>query len=144
VTCPLDSLLIGSRFDTDIHTNTCRLAFHGRLVQPIDPKDVKAMSALHMFKLKSKEGAIDRVNDAYTAIGKGLFKKETDINLFIGMKVKLEGEVGEIGTIQGSFGKSGKYKISFPNGIPLDAANRRITMHFKRFVFDKTKKMIQT
>jgi hypothetical protein len=50
----------------------------------------------------------------------------------------------QIGTIQGSFGKSGKYKISFPNGIPLDAANRRITMHFKRFVFDKTKKMIQT
>jgi hypothetical protein len=65
-------------------------------VQPIDPKDVKAMSALHVFKLKSKEGAIDRVNDAYTAIGKGLFKKETDINLFIGMKVKLEGGDGEV------------------------------------------------
>ena len=28
VTCPERCLVIGSRLDTDIHTNTCRLAFH--------------------------------------------------------------------------------------------------------------------
>ena len=38
VTCPPGSLLIGSRFDTDIHSNTCRLAFHGRLGQSVDPR----------------------------------------------------------------------------------------------------------
>ena len=38
VTCPPGSLLIGSRFDADIHSNTCRLAFHGRLGQSVDPR----------------------------------------------------------------------------------------------------------
>ena len=97
-----------------------------------------------MKAVKPPQDLIDRVNDAYTAIGKGLFKKETDINLFTGMKVRLEGDGGEVGTIQGSFGKSGKYKISFPGGIPADAANRKITMEFKRYMYDKSKKMIQT
>jgi hypothetical protein len=33
VTCPLQSVIIGSRLDTDIHQNTCRLAFSGRLLE---------------------------------------------------------------------------------------------------------------
>jgi hypothetical protein len=45
ITCPVDSLYIASRLDTDIHQNTCRLAFHGRLIHPInlehDPRAAK-------------------------------------------------------------------------------------------------------
>mmetsp|Transcript_25202 Transcript_25202/g.47625 ORF Transcript_25202/g.47625 Transcript_25202/m.47625 type:complete len:555 (-) Transcript_25202:120-1784(-) len=141
ITCPEDSLLIGSRFDTDIHSNSCRLSFHGRLAKRMDPKDLDAMSALRVYKMKSREGAIDRVSDGYNAIGKGLFKKETDMTLFTGMKVTTA--EGIKGTVQGSFGKSGKYKLNFPDGIPADSTHKKIFMHFKRYIFDKNKKMVQ-
>jgi hypothetical protein len=29
-----------------------------------------------------------------------------------------------IGTVEGSFGKSGKYKVNFPKGIPEDMTNK--------------------
>ena len=35
VMCPLGSLLIGSRLDTDVNAATFRIAFYGRLIQPI-------------------------------------------------------------------------------------------------------------
>lgn len=38
VFCPSNSLIIGSRLDTDINANTCRLAFSGRLIQRFDPE----------------------------------------------------------------------------------------------------------
>jgi selenocysteine-specific elongation factor len=43
---------------------------------------------LKIFKIKTKTGSIERVHDPHTLIGKDLFKKETDMNLFVGMKVK--------------------------------------------------------
>lgn len=39
VTCSRHALMIGSKLDTDIHANMCRLAFHGRILQLLeDPK----------------------------------------------------------------------------------------------------------
>ena len=40
VYCPMDSLVIGSRLDTEVNANTCRLAFSGRLVEKYDAKSV--------------------------------------------------------------------------------------------------------
>jgi len=34
------------------------------------------------FKMKQREGTVERVQDANTVIGKGMFKKETDLTLF--------------------------------------------------------------
>ena len=34
--CVPDGVLIGSRLDTDLHSKTCRLAFYGNVVAPID------------------------------------------------------------------------------------------------------------
>ena len=34
--CSPDGLLIGSKLDTDLHAKTCRLAFYGNVVAPID------------------------------------------------------------------------------------------------------------
>lgn len=42
---------------------------------------------------------------------RNLFKKETNIQSFVGMKVSLS--TGEIGCIEGSFGQSGKFKVTF-------------------------------
>lgn len=39
VTCSVHALVIGSKLDTDIHANYCRLAFHGRICHAMtDPK----------------------------------------------------------------------------------------------------------
>lgn len=50
-----------------------------------------------------------QVSDDYTVIGRNLFKKETNLQLFVGLKVTLS--TGESGVIEGGFGQSGKFKI---------------------------------
>lgn len=50
--------------------------------------------------------------DDYSVIGRSLFKKETNIQLFVGLKVHLS--TGELGTIDSAFGQSGKFKIHIP------------------------------
>jgi hypothetical protein len=47
--------------------------------------------------------------DDYSVIGRSLFKKETNIQLFVGLKVHLS--TGEQGVIDSAFGQSGKFKI---------------------------------
>ncbi|GAQ81505.1 Selenocysteine-specific elongation factor [Klebsormidium nitens] len=154
ITCPLGALLIGSRLDTDIHTNTCRLAFHGRLLQAMDPRDKDALQSLEVFKTKRRErklrvfktkrreGVIERYVDGNSAVGRGLFKKETDISQFVGLRVTTE--AGEEGTIQSSFGKSGKFKLHFPGGVQQASGQAsKVTLEFKRFIYDRSKRMIQ-
>ncbi|KAM4651062.1 selenocysteine-specific elongation factor isoform 2-T2 [Discoglossus pictus] len=174
VTCPKLCLIIGSKLDTDIHSNTCRLAFHGELVEGVEDKNYTEsfLPKLKVYKMKHKEGQAERVNDDYSVIGRSLFKKETNIQLFVGLKVKLS--TGEDGVIEGSFGQSGKFKIRIPNGLQpetkrvLSSATKKksksgkgdpetaneetkgdaqsvlINLWFKRYVFDPQKKMIQT
>uniref|UniRef100_A0A3Q3K257 Selenocysteine-specific elongation factor n=1 Tax=Monopterus albus TaxID=43700 RepID=A0A3Q3K257_MONAL len=111
VTCPLLCLVIGSKLDTDIHANACRLAFQGRLLQGFEDKSYAetALPRLRIYKSKQKEGQVERVTDDYTVIGRNLFKKETNLQLFVGLKVTLS--TGESGVIEGGFGQSGKFKI---------------------------------
>ena len=68
-----------------------------------------------------------QLHDERSVIGKNLFKKETNIQPFIGLKVKLStgilythihlmmgGDcicIGEIGVIESSFGTSGKFRV---------------------------------
>lgn len=53
-----------------------------------------------------------QVTDDYSVIGRNLFKKETNLQLFVGLKVTLS--TGESGLIEGGFGQSGKFKIRVP------------------------------
>ena len=48
---------------------------------------------------------------------------------------------GERGTIEGSFGKSGKFKVAFPAGVAQPAADtpNALTLTFKRFIHDTDK-----
>jgi hypothetical protein len=80
------------------------------------------LQKLKIYKLKRREGVLERYVDGYSAVGKGLFKKETDISQFVGLRVRTE--AGEEGTIQSSFGKSGKFKVSVRMNrlsLPLEA-----------------------
>ncbi|NXA95233.1 SELB factor, partial [Melanocharis versteri] len=175
VTCPKLCLVIGSKLDTDIHANTCRLAFHGVLLQGMEDKNYTEtfLPKLKVYKQKHKEGQVERVMDDYSVIGRSLFKKETNIQIFVGLKVKLS--TGEDGIIDGGFGQSGKFKIRIPDGLKPDtkmlltAASKKkckggkgdmtkedessknnsaqpvtISLTFKRYVFDTQKKMIQS
>lgn len=170
VTCPSPCLVIGSKLDTDIHANACRLAFHGRLLLGFEDKSYgeTALPRLRIYKTKHKEGQVERVADDYTVIGRSLFKKETNLQLFLGLKVTLS--TGETGVIEGGFGQSGKFKVRVPEGLRpetkslLSSASKKkgkgggkgeeepktesqhinINLHFKRYVFDPHKKMTQS
>uniref|UniRef100_A0A480ZL69 Selenocysteine-specific elongation factor n=1 Tax=Sus scrofa TaxID=9823 RepID=A0A480ZL69_PIG len=114
VTCPRLCLVIGSRLDADIHANTCRLAFHGVLLHGLEDKNYaeSCLPKLRVYKLKHKHGVVERVMDDYSVIGRSLFKKETNIQLFVGLKVRLS--TGELGVIDSAFGQSGKFKVHIP------------------------------
>ncbi|XP_056129359.1 selenocysteine-specific elongation factor [Lampris incognitus] len=174
VTCPSLCLVIGSKLDTDIHANACRLAFQGRLLEGFEDKAYAetTLPRLHIFKTKNKEGQVERVTDDYTVIGRNLFKKETNLQLFVGLKVTLS--TGESGIIEGGFGQSGKFKIRISEGLGpetkqlLSSTSKKkgkgegrgdaakgdepkadsqpvgIHLHFKRYVFDPHKKMVQS
>ncbi|KAJ8370555.1 hypothetical protein SKAU_G00105830 [Synaphobranchus kaupii] len=173
VTCPSFCLVIGSKLDTDIHANACRLAFQGRLLEGFEDKGFleSALPRLKVFKTKQRQGLVERVTDDYTVIGRNLFKKETNLQLFVGLKVRLS--TGEEGVIEGGFGQSGKFKIRVLEGLGAEAkqllsstskkktkgGNKTepvkeeaktdsqpigISLSFKRYVFDPHKKMVQS
>ncbi|PNJ36968.1 EEFSEC isoform 2 [Pongo abelii] len=66
VTCPRLCLVIGSRLDVDIHTNTCRLAFHGILLHGLEDRNYadSFLPRLKVYKLKHKHGLVERVASA--------------------------------------------------------------------------------
>lgn len=149
VYCPLNSLVIGSRLDTDIQANTCRLAFSGRLVQKFDT--TSEMDKIKFYSKKERSGSICRLGDPYKrgddgkivryeVFGSELFKKETNMTQFIGLH--LETARGDVGVIQSSFGTSGKFKMFFPAGT--DARNGdKLFLRFKRYANDPEKKIRQ-
>ena len=51
---------------------------------------------------------------------------------------------GRTGNIAGTFGKSGKFRVSFPDGLTstqeLSDSDKALTLIFKRFVFDRDKR----
>ena len=121
-------LIIGSKLDTDIQTSSCRLAFWGHLLESIEDKNYSTLlTRLKIYKEKCKSGVIDRASNQYEVIGKNMFKKETNIQLFVGLQVELS--TGEVGVIESSFGQSGKVKIRIP-GLYI-----KTTMYFHLMYF---------
>lgn len=94
------------------------------------------------MQLKWRQGSIDRIDSTTgTVIIKDMFKKQTTLRAFMGMQV--HAPTGEVGVLRASFGKSGKVKASFQNGLPPES-DQRIALCFKRFVYDDKKVMVQT
>jgi selenocysteine-specific elongation factor len=124
--CPTGSSVIASHLDADAHGAACRLAFHGRIVEPLASADVHELSRCNLYKVKTKQGVCDRIEDAgdgphagVTIVGRSLFKKDTDMSLFIGLR--LHTRAGQLGTIVSSFGKGGKFRAHFPSSSIVDA-----------------------
>jgi selenocysteine-specific elongation factor len=129
-----NSLLIGSKFDLDCNAKQCRIAFWGR-INCVNPEISHRF--LKISKEKRKIGKVERIVDQFTAIACEMFSKETDISKFQGLKVTVEGREA---VIVGSFGKSGKFKISF-NGE--DAVLGEVELKFKKLLWDKTNALVQ-
>lgn len=124
VQAPLQSVLLGSKLDADLHANSCRIAFAGRLLCGTRWDTPEDRAKLRLFQDRVREGTIDRVVDRYTLIGRDLFAKGADLSLFLGKTVQLEsGASGPParGTIDSAFGQAGKFKAVFPGGLPITA-----------------------
>jgi len=65
------------------------------------------------MKERWKEGLVERQADQTTVVCRGLFKKESKVDAFVGLKVSLSS--GESGFIEGGFGQSGKFKVRIPS-----------------------------
>ncbi len=101
--------------DTDVHTPSCRLAFHGTAQHILQDKDYAAKelpTLLRVYKIKQKRGVAERANNDCEIIGKNMFKKETKLSHFLGLRVELS--TGEKGILEDSFGQSGKFKVRIP------------------------------
>ena len=149
----LNSKVLGSKLDTDVHTTSCRLAFEGQMLLAMTCEKYKSQDLvkLKVFKRKEKKGVIERANNDLELIGKNMFKKETNIPLFNGFKVTLSS--GSTGLLDGRFGQSGKFKVRLteplsPEEKAVLGANKKkkeeqaqtvieVRMPFKKYIFSK-------
>ncbi|XP_018027040.1 selenocysteine-specific elongation factor-like [Hyalella azteca] len=169
-----NSFIIGSKLDMDAHTNMCRLAFKGTVLEIFSVKEYAEtqLPNIKVFKNKTKEGIVERLNNDSEVIVRNLFNKDTNLQPFIGLKVRLS--TGEEGVIDGHFGTSGKIKVFIAKGLLPDTKNTlqaqssgkkkgknageamqsltledrqnlviRVKLDFKRYLFSVGKKMIQ-
>jgi selenocysteine-specific elongation factor len=93
-----------------VHTTDCRMAFFGRVLCSLPKKSpMVSRECLKVYKLKQKVGVVDHVRDDRTIVGRDLFKKESDLSLFIGLKCRrgYPENGGPVGSIGGLFGKTG-------------------------------------
>ena len=143
VVCARNSLIIGSKLDSNINSNVCRIAFSGKLIEPIfeDCSVVENLKRFRIYRERERIGAIDRAVDECNVIGCKLFKKETNMNLFVGLNV-IRSTNNAVGRIEGSFGKSGKFKVYFPAG-GQSGTDGELILKFKKYVYDRSKKITQ-
>lgn len=75
---------------------------------------------------RAEKGESDSV-PPLSIIGRNFFKKETDMSLFVGMKIFTK--YGQEGVIDAPFGKSGKFKATFahPRRVHLAAVLDAVT-----------------
>eukprot|EP00400_MALV-I_sp_L67-5_P000027 gene27-193_t len=150
VTVPIGSMVIGSKLDFEIHSPSCRMAFFGKLLSP-GPVTAEEFSGLRIMKQKERSGLMDRVekNDKRIVICKNLVKKETDISLFLDLEV-VHRRSGMRGKISGSFGKSGKVKVTFDDDVAVDTdekgnvkGNEEIVLFYRKYIYDKSSRFAQ-
>lgn len=72
-------------------------------------------------KEKVKLGKVDKVVDSQNLHVRDLFSKETSPDIFVNLRVSI---AGKMGTITGTFGKSGKLKVRLDN--PHDLSEQQL------------------
>jgi selenocysteine-specific elongation factor len=150
VLAPPASLAIGSKFDINSDTKTCRLAFWGRLDRTTADKNYADtfLPALNVFKQKTKLGHVQRVLNDREVIVTGLCKKSGgNREQLIGLKCSLEGHEG---VVDSAFGQSAKLKVQFTSPLPpaivqelqTKGCDLKVVLKFKKFLFQKKNQKI--
>ena len=159
---PIGSIIIASRLDTENTTETCRLVFHGKILNNMQKSDSniapgsKTSGAvtmigggeykhpyefIHIYKHKAREGTIMRIKSGTDVIINGMFAKDSDLTRFLGMTVVFELSNGQEmkGRIEGKFGSSGKLVITGVDSSQLKV-KQTCYLRFKKYIFDSDKK----
>lgn len=153
-------LVIGSKLEMDVHTNSCRLAFSGSMLVSLNTPSYRHdfLPKIKVFKTRRKEGVVDRMVNDSQVIVKNMFHKEANIEVFTGLQVSLS--TGETGIIEGHFGQTGKIKISIEDSLKKETienlANKKnknyegenyepikVFLEFKSYIYDKNCKLKQ-
>lgn len=80
---------------------------------------------------KFRKGKVERLDASGHAIVKDMFKKDSDLSLFLGNEVLAP--CGTVGKIIASFGKSGKVRVDFGHGHSVWGGNL-VVMRTKKAV----------
>ncbi|XP_023162210.2 selenocysteine-specific elongation factor [Drosophila hydei] len=148
----LGSTLIASKLDMNVHSNSCRLAFWGRIAWQTHCVNYQSevLPQLRVFKRKQKEGSIQRVVSSNEIIVQNLFKKEANRDMYVGKRVQLS--TGEAGCIERTFGQTSKVCIVFRDGMSSatveqlkseQAKEVRVLLNCKKYVFNKQAGLFQ-
>lgn len=128
------SFYIASRLD--YQGRGCRFVFHGAFLKLLDSD-----RQIRRFRLKKKVGKVERIENKRSLICSGLFKKETTVDVYRNMNVYLS--TGEVGRIEGAFGKSGKVRVIFQEDLQESTGDLcregsavEVTLHIRKFVND--------
>lgn len=114
---PPNSMIICSKLDTNINSNTCRISFFGNVVYEILDKRYTEtlLPKLKIYKVKTKTGYVQTLINENEIIACKLFQKLTSAQKFLNMKIKLS--TGEVGYIDSTFGQKDKIRIRIPEGL---------------------------
>jgi hypothetical protein len=80
--------VIGSKLDMDISAKQVRLAIFGQVVRLIRDAEHE-LPKINVIKQKLKSGKVERVTDDSNILIRDLFQKETNPDVFVGLKVTL-------------------------------------------------------
>jgi hypothetical protein len=138
-----ETVALGSKIDFDISHKSNRIAFYGKI---IDKYEENQLNKIKIYKNKAKQGKIIRMASDNVAVVINLFKKDSNVEDFIGKPVFiLETDNKIIGTIQSKFGQTGKVKIEFnenlkilklndTSGKEIDFNQFTVVLEFKKYV----------
>lgn len=82
------------------------------------------------MQLKYRAGEVDRQDGPDSCIVRNMFKKETDIAIFIGKQVVTA--AGHEGTLEAKFGTAGKARVRFAYAVQLQPGTA-ITMVQRKY-----------
>ena len=113
----MHSFYIGARFDFQTEKKSCRIGFSGVTLAAFPATNEGYQPpGLKLVTEKQKFGVIEKFFDDYTVIVKDMFKKETNLALFMNKEVFFD-QIELKGKIAAGFGSSGKVKVVFAQNV---------------------------
>lgn len=124
------------------------MSFFGRIIHNLNPK---LLPTIRLVKMKQKAGLCERIDkqDGRNVICSDMFKADTDLSLFLGLKVVHENS-GTEGVLESAFGTEGKIRVRFPVELDVKTDHKgnvrgqdRVILYFKKYDFEQSRRIMQ-